>query len=156
MDDLEMDARITRLEDEWEILKRLSEYAHAMDYGGEDAWLDCFTEDGIWDVRGGREGHPNRLFTGRVELGEFFRNRTRPSDLGDKHIAVEPLIVIDGDTATCASYMLVVREEDDGPSIIYSGRYLDTLVKESDGRWRFKHRIAEIESMRAGTAARSG
>jgi ketosteroid isomerase-like protein len=153
MDDLA--ARVTRLEDEREILRTLCEYAHAIDYGGEDAWVNCFTEDGVWDVRGSREGHPNRLFTGRIELGEFFRNRTRPSDIGDKHMALEPLIVIEGETATCASYMLVVRGEDDGPSVTYSGRYLDTLVKEPDGRWRFKHRIAEIESMRTGTAGRT-
>lgn len=29
------------------------------------------------------------------------------------------------------------------------GRYLDRLVLESDGAWRFAERVAEIEAMRA-------
>ena len=32
------------------IMRALHEYAHAMDYGDEAAWVDVFTEDAVFDV----------------------------------------------------------------------------------------------------------
>jgi hypothetical protein len=41
-------------------------------------------------------------------------------------------------------------EHDDEPIVRVFGRYLDKLVRCPDGRWRFRERIAEVESMRKG------
>jgi hypothetical protein len=38
---------------------------------------------------------------------------------------------------------------DDAPLLRVFGRYHDTLTIE-DGRWRFRERVAEIQSMRPG------
>jgi 3-phenylpropionate/cinnamic acid dioxygenase small subunit len=47
----DLEARIALLEDEQAILKNLYRYGHSIDYGDEEAWVDCFTEDGVFDVR---------------------------------------------------------------------------------------------------------
>lgn len=146
MSDLE--ARLTRLEDERAILRTLHTYGQSIDYGDEEAWVDCFTEDGVFDVRSRLPHQLKRLISGRAELRRFIARHTRAPELWHKHLLVEPLIAVDGDTATCVSYLAVVMEHDDQPVLRVFGRYRDRLVKEADGRWRFRERIAEIESMR--------
>ena len=48
----ELEARLdTALEAEREIVRTLHRYAHSIDYGDEAAWLDRFTEDGVFDIR---------------------------------------------------------------------------------------------------------
>jgi ketosteroid isomerase-like protein len=146
MDDLE--ARLARLEDERAIVRTLHAYGQSIDYGDEETWVDCFTEDGVFDVRGRQPHQPTRLISGREELRRFIAGHTRAPELWHKHLLVEPLISLDGDTATCVSYLVVLMQHENLPVVRVFGRYRDRLVKEADGRWRFRERIAEIESMR--------
>src|SRR4030042_4362937 len=55
-DDLEktvkaLERRLTALEDEIAIISTLSTYGHTIDYGLEDQWLDCSTEDAVYRVQ---------------------------------------------------------------------------------------------------------
>ena len=143
-------ARLALLEDERAILRTLNAYGHAIDYGDEASWVDCFTEDGSFDVRARLPHQPNRLIQGRDELRAFIAGHTRAPELWHKHLLVEPFVEIDGDSATCASYLAVVMEHEDEPVLRVFGRYRDRLVRCPDGRWRFLERIAEVESMRRG------
>ena len=59
---------------------------------------------------------------------------------------IEPLVDVAGDVATATSYFAVLRDEGSQPILWVFGRYLDTLVRCPDGRWRFSLRIAEVES----------
>ena len=43
--------RLAALEAERAILRTLYRYGHSIDYGLEQEWVDCFTEDGVFDVR---------------------------------------------------------------------------------------------------------
>jgi len=147
-DDLE--ERLALLEAERAVLKTLHRYGHSIDYGDEDAWVDCFTEDGVFDVRARLSHQPNRLVSGREELRAFSERHTRAPELWHKHLLVEPLIEVDGDTATVVSYLAVVMEHEGEPLLRVFGRYRDRLVRCPDGRWRFRERIAEVESMRRG------
>jgi hypothetical protein len=146
----DLEARVALLEDERAVLKTLHRYAHSIDYGDEEAWVDCFAEDGVFDIRARLSHQPNRVVTGREELRAFIHGHTRAPELWHKHLLVEPLIEVDGDTATCSSYLAVVMEHDDEPILRVFGRYRDRLVRCPDGRWRFHERIAEVESMRRG------
>lgn len=146
----DVEARLARLEDEREILRTLHRYGQSIDYGDEAAWVDCFAEDGVFDVRSPRGHGLNRLVSGREELRRFISRHSRAPDLWHKHLLVEPLIEIDRDEATCSSYLAVVMEHESRPVLRVFGRYRDRLVRCDDGRWRLKHRIAEVESMRPG------
>ena len=146
----DIEARLALLEAEQAVLKNLYRYGHAIDYGDEEGWVDCFTEDGVFDVRARLSHQPNRVISGREELRAFIARHTRAPELWHKHLLIEPLIEIDGDTATVRSYLAVVMEHDDEPIVRVFGRYRDMLVRCPDGRWRFRERIAEVESMRKG------
>ena len=90
---------------------------------------------------------------GRAELEAFIAEHTRPPDPAHKHLVIEPLIDVDGSNATCISYFAVLMHHDDAPLLRVFGRYHDQLAAEEDGRWRFRERIAEIQSMRPGLPA---
>ncbi len=142
--------RLSRLEAERDVLATLYAYAHSIDYGDEEGWVDCFTDDGAFDIRS-RVGHyGSRRVVGRDALGEFISSHTRAPELWHKHMIVEPVIRIDGDTATASTYLFVLMDHDNRPLVRVFGRYRDRLRRCDDGRWRFEERIAEIESMHAG------
>ena len=150
---MENDALLTRLqvlEDERAILQTLYQYGHAMDYGPDADFVDCFTPDGAWDVRMRRT--PSGAFTcvGHDEIAASLAAQTsvRAPALYAKHLLIEPRIVLDGRAASVQSYFLRVEPRDDGPTqIVASGRYLDRLIRCDDGRWRITERIAEIDDM---------
>jgi hypothetical protein len=138
------------LEDERAILQTLYQYGHAMDYGPDADFIDCFTPDGVWDVRMRRT--PDGAFTcvGHGEIAASLEAQTsvRAPALYAKHLVIEPQIVVDGDEASVRSYFLRVEPRDDGPTqIVASGRYLDRLIRCDDGRWRMTERVAEIDDM---------
>ena len=140
MSDLE--SRLELLLDERDVLRTLHAYGHAIDYGDEEAWVDCFTEDAHFGARG-RVNHDVR---GREALREFISRHSRAPESWHKHLMVEPLIDVDGDTATVASYFVVTKDVEGAPRVTVFGRYRDRLVREADGRWRFAERLAEAES----------
>ena len=119
----DLEARLALLEAEQAILKNLYRYGHSIDYGDEEGWVDCFTEDGVFDVRARLSHQPNRVISGRDELRAFIKRHTRAPELWHKHLLIEPLIEVDGDTATVRSYLAVVMEHDDEPIVRVFGRY---------------------------------
>jgi ketosteroid isomerase-like protein len=141
--------RIRVLEDERAIIQTLHQYGHAMDYGPDDEFLDCFTTDGLWDVRMRRSGAGFAL-RGHAEIKQSLVGQmaVRAPALFAKHIVVDARITLDGDVASVQSYFIRIEPRDDGPTqVVASGRYLDRLVRGDDGRWRFTERIAEIDDM---------
>lgn len=142
-------ARLRVLEDERTILETLHRYGHSMDYGPDDDFLSCFVEDGVWEVRMRRSGGGFRC-CGRAEIAASLDAQTsvRAPALYAKHLVVDARIKLDGDTATAVSYFLRVEPKDDAPTqVVASGRYLDRLLRDPDGVWRFEERIAEIDDM---------
>jgi ketosteroid isomerase-like protein len=146
----ELERRVAQLEDERAVLRRLYAYGHAIDYGDEAAWVDCFAEDGVFDIRTRLPGTPHMKVSGRAELRAFVAGHTRAPELWHKHMLVEPVIDVDGDEARSDAYFAVLMEHEEMPLLRVFGRYRDRLVRDADGEWRFLERIAEIESMRRG------
>ena len=142
----EFERRLALLENERAILRRLYSYPPAIDYGGDDAWANCFTEDGVFDVRD-RSGTTSRVLRGRVELADFAARFSRPPERWHKHLVIEPLIDVEGQIAHVSSYFAVLVEHDGAPRLWVFGRYHDTLARETDGAWRFSRRIVEVESV---------
>lgn len=144
----DIEARLARLEHERQIIRTLHAYGHAIDYGDEDGWVDCFTEDGVFDVR----GRIQRLVRGRDELRRFIALHSHAPDAWHKHFMVEPLVVLEDGVATCSSYFTVLRDQGGVPVVGVFGRYLDRLVLEADERWRFAERVVEVEIWRTDLA----
>ncbi len=150
--------RLRRLEDERGVLATLHRYGHALDYGAEADWVDCFTSDARYEVR--ERGHGTaggvRAYVGRQELAAFAARHTRAPEHFHKHVVVDPVIAVDGDRATADSYFLRL-DHSGGERVVYAfGRYRDELARGEDGRWRFAVRVAEVESRRARPAPRRG
>ena len=93
----DLEARLELLEAERAITRTLHRYAHSIDYGDEEGWVDCFTEDGVFDVRSRHAHQLKRLITGRDELRAFIARHTRAPELWHKHLLIEPVIDVDGD-----------------------------------------------------------
>jgi 3-phenylpropionate/cinnamic acid dioxygenase small subunit len=151
---LDLEARVARLEAERDILDLLSRYGHAIDYGLEHEWVDCFSERGVFDMRerfqdASRSTRPEWQLSGirhegRAAIAGFVSRHTRAPGRYHKHLVIEPRINVEGDRASLQSYFLFVAEAPEGVEIAF-GRYLDRVVRHDDGRWRFDERIAEIE-----------
>jgi len=130
-----------------ELMKSISAAFNSRDV---DRIVDCFTDDGVWEVRMRRIPDGGFTCRGRDQITASLEAQTsvRAPALYAKHLLIEPRIVLDGDTASVESYFARIEPRDDGPTqIVASGRYLDGLVRGDDGRWRFTHRIAEIDDM---------
>jgi ketosteroid isomerase-like protein len=148
-----LEARLRLLEDERAILQTLYAYGHALDYGLEEEFVGCWTEDALLTYPAAvansviDTGMPSdRSFTGHAELRAFFRQHTHAPDAFHKHVLVEPRVIVDGDRATSTSYFERLDRRPEGPYISAFGRYVDVLVRSPDGRWRFAERRGEIES----------
>ena len=154
----ELIRRLAALEAERGVLATLYQYGHALDYGAEADWVDCFAAAAHYELRDRGAGTADsvRSYDGRDELAAFAAGHTRAPERFHKHLVADPLISVDGDRATASSYFLRL-DEVGGERVVYAfGRYRDELVRCPDGRWRFAVRIAEIESRRARRAPRRG
>jgi len=156
-------ARIEALEAEREITRTLHAYGHTIGRGEDDGWIDCFTEDGVFEVRRrplGATGatshpHPDVRAGGdgaaiRYEgagLRQFISRHPRPPSRWHKHIVVDPAIILDGAAVSVVSFFVRLDAGPNGhPHLTAFGRYVDRMARCDDGRWRFRHRIAEVES----------
>lgn len=144
-----LSARLRILEDERAILQTLHRYGHAMDYGPDADFTSCFTADGVWEVRM-RQSESGFTCRGREEIAASLKTQMsmRVPALYAKHVVIDPQIVMVGSRASVVSYFLRVEPMHEGPTrIVASGRYLDEVVRNDDGSWCLKHRIAEIDDM---------
>src|SRR5882724_48570 len=121
-----LEERVARLEDERAILHTMYTYGHSIDYGYEDEWIDCWTEnaDLYWGVA---EYH------GHQELLDVFREHTHAPLLYHKHFLMEPRIYLNGDRASVQSMFARADNYPNGPQLLAIGRYLDILVRRADG-----------------------
>ena len=157
--DLEaLTARLRALEDERDILRALERYGHSIDYGLEQEWVDCFTEDGVYDFPGMTEplvvlpaaelDAKGMRFRGHPALAAFVATHSRPPEARHKHVVADQVVTLgdDPDTARATSYFMRLDDVDGERLITAFGRYIDRLRRCGDGRWRFTERIVELES----------
>jgi uncharacterized protein (TIGR02246 family) len=113
---------------ELEIRRTLATYCQTLDDGRWDEWADLFAEDVTFAVMG-------QVHRGRDAVRGFIEPMQGPDARG-RHLLSEPLITVDGDTATATTdYCFVTKAF----TVQSAGRYHDVLVRDGD-RWRFKVR----------------
>jgi hypothetical protein len=135
--------QVALLRAERDILETINRYSWAIDYGREQEYLDCFTEDGAYQVKGYRTSTPKRI-EGREGLRAYFRARNPGSQ--QKHISTTPLIKVEGDRASVETFFIGFNADDGRPQLFLIGRYADRFVRCSDGAWRIQERIFEGEN----------
>jgi ketosteroid isomerase-like protein len=106
-------------------------YQRAVDGSDPEALLDCFTEDAVIHHVGGR----GRM-EGRDEYAVWCRERTE-TEMASMHMAMNPILEVDGDEAA-GRWMYLVFLEDDGTLEFGQGEY-DDEYRRVDGEWKYTH-----------------
>ena len=126
----DLEKRIQALEDAEKIKKLHQKYINLMDNLEYEAVLDLFTEDASVEVRN------LGVKKGKKELREIYIDvlaKNRGSERFDGHLAVQPDITADGDTAsgTWLIYMLFSK-----PSIQWVQGRNECEYKKIHGEWK--------------------
>jgi len=148
MNNDEILTRLRLLEDERAITRTLYQYAHAQYSGDQRQFLNCFAVDAI--IERSRHG---KVIAGHGEIAEYFDAISHAPEDYHKHVVIEPVIEIDGDTATVSSDFLYVQRNASGPFISHFGHYADEMVRDADGTWRFARRRLLTEAAAPGPNA---
>lgn len=124
-------------EDRLDIMDLIARYAHTLDTGDLDGYINNFASDGVlFDDHRGREAI-------RAYVAMLMRQgRAGPLPNGDvayRHFAGAPTIDGGDGRATVHSYLLWVNMGSD-PPVSAAAEYLDECVK-LDGRWYFQSRV---------------
>jgi hypothetical protein len=128
------------------VLVALLRYCRAIDLGHQAEWVDCFTAEGVFDVRSHLERFVPIRCDGRAQLEAFIARHTAPPEVFHKHIYLMPDIAVDDGTATAAGYFIHLIDHE-GETVMQSyGRYRDRLTRCEDGRWRLVERVAHVEA----------
>lgn len=120
----------------------LSRYCAFIDQGNLVALSELFHPKAVFSV----SFDSATKHVGRAAIlawySDFFRPR-RGKFRFPRHKLFEPYLVVEGNTATAASYFDSDFVEANGAVRILAGRYDDVLVKER-GRWMFKQRTITV------------
>lgn len=114
----------------------LARYTYNGDRGRVAELAACFAADGVIEYPG-NTAHGPAAIAAALSGGTAERN---PALTFLRHHITNPLIEVDGDSATARSYFAV--HTDIGPD--HSGTYSDKLVRTPDG-WRFAHRLVRVD-----------
>jgi len=133
---MSLEERIRRLEDRAAIEELRSKYCHYFDGREIDAFADLFTEDGTLALTKG-------TFEGRAEIGAFLEELADMPNRWESHMSHNPIIDIDGDTATGRWYYEVPVVWEDGTAGWSQGTYYEEY-RRVDGEWKFS--LVEIDS----------
>lgn len=112
----------------------LARYTYNGDRGRVAELAACFTDKGVLEFPGDSPAGPEAI---AASLSSGTRD---PRLTFVRHHITNPLIAIEGDSATARSYFTV--HSNFGPD--HSGTYDDRLVRTPQG-WRFAHRRVRID-----------
>lgn len=120
----------------------LSLYCHALDQQRLTDLGSLFHRDATFSVSfEGEQKHSGRE-TIEAWYGRFFQQRPG-QQRHMRHKIFEPLLMVDGNTATAATYFDADSVDQGGAVRVVTGRYDDILVKEQ-GQWFFKERTITV------------
>ncbi len=126
-------------EDREEIRELYARYAHTIDDGRFEEWIECFTEDGVFESprfgkHSGRDGLRRFAAIYKESLGG-----AKPF-----HQITNVMFKVEGDRARGSCYLTYYHCKDGKTALSAAGHYTDQLRK-SDGQWRFESRKVSID-----------
>jgi len=119
-----------------EIQDLIARYSHAVDTWDPEAYAALYTEDGSLTEEGSTVKGRAKLHSLIEQGGEA---AARASE-GARHIQMTSTIDIKGDRATARTYLVTIALSEQGWRIRGGGTYVDEIVRDADGRWRFESR----------------
>ena len=135
-----LEARLDRVEAELAIRAILVDYAAFLDARDYAPYVALFTPDGEWE---NHNGH----YKGRDAIVAMLTSQLGPDgspNPNSYHLITNIRVTIDGDRATASSrFHFVMRDRESGsPRIILGGTYDDQLLRQRDGDWQIRRRLA--------------
>jgi ketosteroid isomerase-like protein len=132
--------------DEECIRRVLAEFIQLRDDKHFAEWIELFTEDGTFE-------YGSHHLVGRSAIRENVEALLRND--GGKHLCVNSVIDVSGDTASVSSDFLKVNPSNDGSEAVgygigTMGRYEDHFVRRA-GEWKIARRKVHIMSPIEGT-----
>lgn len=124
------------LEDKAEITELKYEYCYATDNLDMDRMREIYTDDGYLDVP------IYETVEGHEKINEYFEWFDEQEYGTGAHSVFNPIIDVDGDTATGKWYYAVVYTLPDGTLEFGQGEYDDEYVRTGDG-WKLSSVIAK-------------
>jgi hypothetical protein len=137
-----LEARVRELEDEREIGQLLSRYGYDADCHRHEAWVDLFTDDGVFDLSASAGGKTNVVrLEGKAALADYI-SKSRPANMWGKlmHCQGNNVVThINGDEAVVDSYSVVIQNDGQKISLVSAGNN-QWRLKKVGGKWLFKER----------------
>lgn len=132
-----IEERLKQLEARQAIIDLLHRLCHAVDQSDVEAWLDCFTDDGVFSWASSRGASRMLELHGRGELKKWFAQHRLDHPVGHQmHLLLHPSISFGTDNAVATSSYCTLISDDSGIRVASSGQYEDSLSPGIDGKWR--------------------
>ena len=129
---------IITIEDKINIQELIAKHNIAVDNKNIDDWTNSWTDDGVWSTPFGEA-------KGKTELKNMINQVTDEFASGKRHLSTNILIEDAPNNMASAQSYLIVTEAKRTPEVVASGTYIDTLKKDSNGKWKFVQRRLEID-----------
>jgi hypothetical protein len=127
---MDLENRVQQLEDRDACRELRYRYNHTLDNRNWDDWVGLFTDDGRFEIegRGAHEGHE--------ELRELTERFAAEYELSF-HIALNPVIAVEGDRAEADWYLELFYVLSGGTTGWRQGKYED-VYRKVDGTWKIQ------------------
>jgi 3-phenylpropionate/cinnamic acid dioxygenase small subunit len=120
------------------IRRVLAAYCQTCDDGRFDEFVALFAPNAVFQAAG------YEPVQGRAAIKAFMESGYTP-DVRGKHVLGEPLITVDGDTASASTdFVFVGRQGERGWGILTAGRYADELARDASGAWALTRRVISM------------
>jgi uncharacterized protein (TIGR02246 family) len=131
--------QIKKLQDIQELQELHTNYAYLLLARDWQKIADLFTDDAVAIL------HKRGRFVGKAAIITIFKNVVQNNSKGkgrDGHVAVQPVIHVDGDKATAQwlMYVISVAPVDNHETIIQHGRH-EMEYERIDGKWKIKYML---------------
>ncbi|MBT3312108.1 MAG: nuclear transport factor 2 family protein [Desulfobacterales bacterium] len=126
---------ITIVEDTLKIQQLYARYSDAIMRGDAETFGSCWCDDGFWFLLG-------KEYRGKDNVVAAYSKTTTGTDFV-MHLAISPLISLDGDKAKVRTQVQEIVHFESGMAVLILGNYNDELHKV-DGQWLFADRRISI------------